>query len=425
MKLPLLYPARARARGSSVGLSILLVAAWSRAIGCPYSVRQVGFAMPRSRPYRVYVFVGAQLREPDEFRRAFDGAAIVLHESNVEAQVVDVDRQGDHEALAYRGGTGANRRPAAVLVSPQQRALALGAIDASEDLRALLDRVAASPKRDGLVEAIVEHWCVVLLAESGQREEDAAAKGEVAAAIEAFGDSGAKGGRPGTKPPHLLVVPSDGEEDVLLWCLGLREGRTRSPQAVVLFGPGRQFGPLLAGPSITQSRLLGVLNALAVNCACTTDTSFLSSPVVPLVWGQDVQERVRTHVGVDPRDPTVKMNLARLWKDKGWDGGLDVGLMEYHEGYIELAPEGGEEAVVDDATPAFRPPSPAPRTSAESGKDSPDTPPRPTAATTTPAPSPPAVLPSRVSRRTTLVVTALALVVAVGSTLILWRGRRT
>lgn len=406
-----------------MGLSLLLVATWSRAIGCPYSVRQVGFAMPRSGPYQVFVFVDDKLENPDELGRAFDAAAIVLHESNVEAKIVNVDRQGDHEALTYREDASAERLPAAVLVSPQQKALALGAVDTSKDLRALLDRVVASPRRDDLVQTIVEHWCVVLLVEGGQSKEDALAKREIAAAIEAFGGSGAKGGRPGTKPPHLLVVPNGDEELVLLWSLGLQDGRTRSPQAVVLFGPGRQFGPLLGGPSITQSRLLGILNALVVNCACTTDTSFLSSPVVPLVWGEDMQERVRVHVGLDPRDPVVKMNLARLWKDKGWDNGLDVGLMGYHEGYIEFTQEGNEETVVDDATPAFRP-APVPRASAEAAVKSPDSPPRPTAETIAAAPPPPAALPSRVRRRLILVVTALALVVVAGSTLILWRGRR-
>ena len=411
-----------------VGLAV------GQAFGCPYSVRQVGFAMLRRQPYRIFCFVEDKMPGLDRFKAAFDAAGVVLDESNVDAVLVNVDREKEHDALAYREQMGSDRLPAAVLVSPRDDVLPLPGAASAATLRAEFERVVFSPKRDALVDHIITQWCVVLLVEGSDREDNERAKREVDAGTDAFAHTMTLVGTNVDRPPYLLVVQAkDAEEQILLWSLGLGKGEKPRAQAVVLFGQGRQFGPVLAGPSLTRTRLLGILSSLGMNCACTTDTSFLASPVVPLQWGADLQQRVRLHVGLDPTSPKVRMELARLWKDMGWDGGASVGFMGYREGRIEYTEDRGEdeEAVPYVIMPTIeqkRPAAAARSSGSASARGA-----KAWAATSpdAPAPSPVALAEPRsgLERRTGLmlliVFVGMVFVVAAGSGLILWRKRST
>ena len=203
---------------------------------CRYSVRDAGFTHSEGRPYQVFCFVNDKTPGKDAiasvFKEAEDG---LLAESNVTAEVVNVDRQGRHGALAYLpSGAGKNEFPLVVLVSPDDRAMALpsgafGARKSKEEMRSALEKVLSSPKREEIKTNVIEPWCVVLLVEGQDANENKRIRSAFTQASADMNDMVTEMGQTVESRPRLLSLsPKDPNEKILLWSLGIEEAGRRA-----------------------------------------------------------------------------------------------------------------------------------------------------------------------------------------------------
>lgn len=342
----------------------------STAGACPYSVRQVGFAELKTEPYHVYVLVTDHTPGRERLAGRLKQAASIITDSNIQVEIVDVDRQETHDAVIDSYGLNIQRYPAAIMVSPKESAIILpgfqtGALSAKE-VGNVLQTAVSSPKREELKSHIVKHWCVVMLVEGTDAARNQKARAEVKAAIKEVAGSIAQSGEIIDKPPYLLEVASvDPSEQVLLWSLGLG-GETAQPRAVVLFGRGRQMGPVLEGGTLTKAGVADMVAGVGVICACTTDHRSLRSTGIPLRWEEDRQDQVRRLIGFDPDSPEVTMELARVWQEEPPASKSGLGLFGYTEARIEYVEEPGGNAAA--GPPENKAPS-APSTVASSSAE--------------------------------------------------------
>lgn len=325
-------------------LTLVVCLSLPGADACPYSVRQVGFVVLKREPYRLYYLITDDTPDKERLAAWFEAADYILADSNVEAALVNVDQQKAHEALIFSIGLEIEEFPAAFVVSPRgDRTIPLGLeleTFSAEAAAALLDKVVSSPKREELKSHIVKHWCVVMLVKGSDASKNKKAEAELKAAIEQAAGSTTELGKVIETPPYLLVVDADDTaEEVFLWSLGLPRAEASEPRALVLFARGQQIGPVLQGRTLTKAWVRSVIRKVGMNCACMTDTRWVSGPRIPLRWEHDRQEQVRRLVGIDPDNPSVRLDVARIWRSNAQPGQRSEGPLGYTEGYLDY-PEG-------------------------------------------------------------------------------------
>jgi hypothetical protein len=312
---------------------------------CPYSIRDAGFVELEPARYGLYCLVRDDTPQKDEIATAFEEvAAAVLLDSNIWPEVVNVDEQESHPVNQHVNFWNVKTFPAVIMVAEGCRSLALPPLSADEPLKgqawSLLESAVSSPKRDELMQHAAKAWCTVLLVEGEDAAENQRARESVAEAGELITGAITPMGRVIQEGPQMVVVSSESsaEEKVLLWSLGL--DKSDGARAAVLYGRGRQMGPVLEGEYLTKDFLLDIFYAVGLDCGCQTDSRLLAGRVVPLRWGTDIQTEVAANLGFDPESPMVKTEVSRLWP-----GGASFVQepLEYSEGVFEY----GEEEAVD------------------------------------------------------------------------------
>ena len=95
-------------------------------LGCPYSVRQAGFIPFRYQPYRLYFLVKDDTAGRERLAELVQDASILLlTDANVEAEVVGLDEDPGHAVTSHVADLQPLTFPAAVLVSPGDKAVKL------------------------------------------------------------------------------------------------------------------------------------------------------------------------------------------------------------------------------------------------------------------------------------------------------------
>lgn len=318
------------------------------AFGCPYSVRDVGFVDLDPVPYRLYCFVRDNTPQKDDIAATFEKISrVVLMDANAEAELVNIDQQETHEAVEYFRFWEIKSLPAAVVVSPTGRSMQVpissGDKPFEETAWSALESVVSSPKRDELMDHIVKAWCVVLLVQGEDAAENARAEQAVTKAKEIIAGSLTPMGRTVDDAPHVVVIPSEhsAEEEVLLWSLDLASYDTSGPRVAVVYGRGRQIGPILEGDNLTMDSVLAILHAIGASCGCETDRRWLLGTTIPMRWGSEQEAEAAKRLAFDPESPMVKTEVSRIWSAGAVAGaGADwaMGYQEYSEsalGYTE------------------------------------------------------------------------------------------
>lgn len=348
-KSALLGPGRRRRilgiLSSAVCISMLFSPA---AFDCPYSIRDVGFVDLNSLPYRLYFFVKDDTAQKENVASAFKQASgVVLMDSNVEAEIVNVDQQKDHPAMEYLRFWEIETFPAAILLSPRGHSMEIQTIfdpkkPFKETVWPALEKVVASPRREEVMGRIVRAWCVVLLVEGKDSAENAKAKKMVADAIEDITRTMNQAGKTVEEAPHSIILSPDSfaEEEILLWSLGLEDYGSRGPRVALLYGRGRQFGPVLEGENLTQQNLFQVLSVIGMSCGCDfgLDPAIVAlGTSIPHKWGRKLRAKVAKDLGFDPDNPMVKMEISGALAAHEGVGGAEEGIAEafaYSEGEI-------------------------------------------------------------------------------------------
>lgn len=325
------------------------------ALACPYSIRDAGFIVREPEPFRLVVFHdltmsitrGAMELEVKAAReKHLEFADVVMEVLETGPGVAEEDKAVQFRRdLTPKGA----QPPRAVLVSPDGRGMvAVGAeAPVERDWYENLARLAVtSPVRQKIADLLVPSWCVLLVVQGKNAEENANVLEAVQQAAQSMiGFKPEMGDKIAKAPPVVSVNWDDPREQVLMWSLGLREHGESAAKAAIIFGRGRRLGPVFWGATITAETLRQGMRLLGRNCTCTSEPAQILGPVMPLMWDRDRQAQAREALGFDPDAPAALSALSGVWVDFRQGGERRTPgeyLPDPASGYIELPLDTGE-----------------------------------------------------------------------------------
>ena len=327
-------------------------------LGCIYNVRDIGFADLAPHPYRLFCYI-QDVTPQNTIVSLKQISYTAFLDSNIEAEIVNVDQDKDHPSLDYFRFQDIESFPAAILRSPVGRSLILPLSATPEffdrRVRATFQNAVSSPLREEILDRIVRAYCIVLLIE-GQDETENNRAHEVAARAKAKIEK-IMGQLPKRieEPPRIIVLPQNKipEERILLWSLGLDEDQLDIPHIAVLYGKGRRIGPLFSGEKITGDRLYGLLSLIGLSCDCGLEKRWMMGPLLPLRWDKKVRSEVVKFLGFDAENPMVKTEMSSIISLDLFNQAMDDRLREslgdildeYSENSFEFDAESDSERV--------------------------------------------------------------------------------
>jgi len=282
---------------------------------CRFNVREVGFVDLGIQPYYLFGYVSQDT--PADIVSSFEEISdAAFMGSNIELEIIDVDKQEDHPAMKCLDLWSIQSFPAAVLVSPDGQSLLVPIVESNlpfkETLSSALDSILSSPKRKEILKQVSKTYGVVLLIEGADTQENEKANQAASAAIELVSTQMEFLPKPIEHPPVLIVLEqkSLSQEKILLWSLGLIAEEITKPHAVVLYGRARWLGPMFIGEQITEDNLASILFLIGADCECGLDQRWLQGTMLPAKWDEDLLELVAKTLEFDPENPMVKMEIS-------------------------------------------------------------------------------------------------------------------
>lgn len=285
--------------------------------GCIYNVRDIGFADLEPHPYRLFCFVQDSTPEP-QIAALEQISYTAFLDTNIKVEIVNVDQEKNHPATEHFLFREIESLPAAVLLSPYGKSLCLPISIPSEvfenNVRSSFHRVISSPIREKILERIIKAYCVVILIEGQNEEENTKAYEMVSRTVRKIAKIMGQLPKRIEEPPHILVMHQESipEESLLLWSLGLEDSQIKTPRIAVIYGRGRRIGPLLAGETLTGDRLYRILSVIGLSCDCGLDKRWMTGPLLPLRWNEKMQSDVVKSLGFDAENPMVKTEMSSI-----------------------------------------------------------------------------------------------------------------
>ena len=284
---------------------------------CRYNVRETGFVDLAIRPYYLYCYVSQGT--PADITSSFKQIShAVLMDSNIEAEIIDTDRQRDHPSTKYLDLWSIQSFPTAVLVSPDGQSLSVPITKPDQPfkltLRSVLDNLVSSPKREEILQEVIKTYGVVVLIEGTDPQDNKKAQEAVSEAIVTISRQMEMMPKPIAYPPVLLVIDSKSipRETILLWSLGLNADEISEPHAAVLYGRARWIGPLMKGKEINETNLSRILFVIGADCECGLDMQWIQGTMLPARWDAKMRARLVKTLEFDPENPMVKMEMSRI-----------------------------------------------------------------------------------------------------------------
>ncbi len=409
--------------------ALLLLAPVAHA--CRFNVRDVGFVDLGSKPYKLYCYIDNQT-SAELATQIGDISLAALLDSNIEAEVVNLDTAKNHPGLDYAASDKNPALPFAALVSPEKRSLQLPLLapgkSPTESLWSAFESLYESTWRDEVMQTVLETYGAVILLEGADPAENERARAAVEKSIATIAQliRDKKLEKDIAQPPVLHVLPRDqaARERVTLWSLGVDLAEPGA-QIAMVYGRGRQIGRVLKGAQLNDRTVHAVLNTIGLSCECGLDRSWMQGAMLPLKWDEDIQRQVAKHLGFDPENPAIKMEMSQILSKGGSGQGakikvaqadIDTLLNNYSESATAPTLPTTEES--DAADKSDRSDAATPTETSESSTD--------TAAKPAPAePSAPTPSPARSGRLRPLILLlggAAALILGAGA-FILLRGR--
>lgn len=303
---------------------ILLIILWycfqiHASFACRYNVRETGFLYLGSRPYYFYGFVSEDT--PAQMTSTFKQIShAFLKDSNIHFELINTHHQKDHPAMKHLDLWQVSSYPAAILVSPDGQSLVLQVHKKDEPfdqtLKLTIGNILSSPKREEIIDKVIETYGVILLLEGKDAEKNSRAREAISGAIERITRQMKMMPKRITHPPALISMAPESfsREKILLWSLGLDDDRINAPHATVFYGRGRWIGPLMNAQEITETNLANILFVVGADCECGFDLSWVQGTMLPADWGEKRQSTVAKFLGFDPENPMVKMEMSRILK---------------------------------------------------------------------------------------------------------------
>lgn len=334
---------------------------------CRYNVRDLGFIEHGTEAYTFYAFVRGDT--PAEVRRQLTQLpSAILSDSNIQLEVVDLEKQPEHAARKHLPRETAPVYPTGVLVSAEGRALPVSLVQAgqpfAQSLLKTLEGLVSSAKRQEIGQKASQTFGVILLLEGTDTQQNDKARQAALKAIEQITGEMKTMPKAIAQPPVLVALAPKSfvQEKVLLWSLGLTTEATNQARAAVIYGKSRWVGPLMRGEEIRESNLAGVLAFIGADCECGMDLTWTRGTRLPARWDDDLHAQATKSLGFDPENPMVKMEAGRIL-GRSVASGSDP--LRYEEVTLpDLPAATPEPATIPTAPPALPPrphaPTPAP-----------------------------------------------------------------
>ncbi|MFP6584229.1 MAG: hypothetical protein VCD00_16965 [Candidatus Hydrogenedentota bacterium] len=293
----------------TIVVAAMLCISQSVAVACEYNVRDVGFVDLKTMPYRLYIYVNDSIA--DDLKTSLDDALFMeLLDSNIDVTMLNVDSDAGKPGMHLLKGITLNAYPSAIMVSPKGYSHRMVLTDGNFESQ--LDALTQSPLRETLLEQVTNHYGVVLVIEGPDADENESVRDAATRSVRKIHTRMKMLPKAIANPPVVQVVTRDQYEDekLLLWSLGVDPATADSAHAVILYGRGRQMGPVLKGEAITEERLSSYLTVIGADCECGLDRSWMQGTMIPLKWTDEIQERVSASLGFDPENPRTKMEIS-------------------------------------------------------------------------------------------------------------------
>jgi hypothetical protein len=289
----------------------------SISFSCKYTVRDIGFTDLGSTPYKLYLYYDDDTSEEivSTFRRITYAA---LLETNVEAEIIDINQVAQHQALSFLRSQNIASLPAVILVSSDGAALNLTFSDFeknfSESVWQIIEKVVTSPLREKIIKSLASTYGVVLLINGENEQHNSLALKALISSIEDISQVLDIMPKPIKEPPKLINVsqPQFLQENVLLWSLGINMKDIQLPQAVILYGRGRRIGSVLKSNEITKNNVFSLLSLIGADCECGLDRSWMLGKMIPLRWERKIQTDLIKSLGFDVESPMIKAEMSQI-----------------------------------------------------------------------------------------------------------------
>jgi hypothetical protein len=286
---------------------------------CRFNVRETGFVDLETERYMLVVYIDDQI--PDKFVAEIRSLNWdLLNDSNIELELINVNKQQDHPAVEYVEVLQVTSYPAAVLLSPDGQSLVipLGKPDQAfkQKLRKVFQDILTSSIRADLQKKVSHSYGVVLLIEGSESSENQAARKAIGEAISRVTRNLDLMPKPIKNPPVMTILKNNAlnEELLLLWALGLTAASIDKPHAAIFYGKARWLGPLFKDKEITSNNLSEILLVIGADCECGLDKNWLRGTMLPLRWDKKDRAVIAGNLGFDPENPLIRMEIAQIMR---------------------------------------------------------------------------------------------------------------
>ena len=338
------------------------------ALACRFNVRDVGFVDLGSNPYRLYIFVPENTPRADLEIIQSTAYATYL-ESNIKFEIQTPAKAADGEAKAFLPKevaepmgvfvSGDGKRSVPVKLTAKGQPLAVSIWDG-------LESVFDSPRRNAVLAKVYEHYGVILVVEGKNAAENDRIKKQAARVVATITARMDRLEKEIKEAPVVEVIAGKdfAAEKTFLWSLGV-DAIAETPQVIVLYGRGRQMGPVLRDERLDEHSLTAIVNTIGLNCECGLDRKWMQGTMIPQSWDEDVRKQFADHLGFDPESPVIRVEMSQILAKGGKGQGanrnaqiggtLDELLMGYREGALKIT-----EATPTNAAPKKTVSAPAP-----------------------------------------------------------------
>jgi hypothetical protein len=289
----------------------------NKLLACKYNVRETGFADFGQNQYHLYGFVNRQMAD-DPLLHFKDICLSSFENSNIVHEILNVDSLEDHLAFHYIKQNNIKSYPSAVLVSPDSQVFVIRFQTSSQlsksAIKSNLDRIVNSTVRRKIIDSVINYYGVILVIKGPSNSENKRALECAKQAIQTIKKQMKLMPKSIKHPPELIILERENlqDEEILLWSLSLDYNLIDDSYAVIIYGKARWIGPLLKGEEITKTNLTNILQIIGMDCECGLDMQVLQGTMLPVKWDDKTKARLVSHLGFDPENPLVKLEINRI-----------------------------------------------------------------------------------------------------------------
>jgi hypothetical protein len=306
------------------------------AYSCRYTIREIGFSDIGSEPHSLYIFTNSETSEK-EISSIQNLSRSLLNETNVKLKLFDADKE-KYNIKSF---------PSAVFVFPGGEHMIFSLKQAGRSLNEsvwmLLDNLVTSTCRNTIKEKLLQAYCVVLIVEGDNRQQNENVLLETKKAVRGITRMLDQMPKVVDSPPAIVVLPRKDipDERLLLASLGITEKETGMPSVAILYGRGRIMGPVLQGDLISMDIIHNLLSIVGADCECGLDHSWILGRMIPLRWEASVQTELAKNLGFDIENPLVRSEMSQILSlkpapVKSLDP-MGSSLLGYSEGELDIA----------------------------------------------------------------------------------------